>query len=349
MSAKISIVVPVYNVKPFLQRCMDSVMRQTFRDIQIILVNDGSTDDSGELCEFYAGQDDRIRVIHQENRGLGAARNTGIDHAEGEYIGFVDSDDFIGSDMCRRMYEAAVRTDADIVLAGMKQVGGNLFSRKGEVKQICCFEQEEVFLGEAGRKKLLLGTVGALPPEPEDSRYNFSVCKNIYRKEIIRKYGLRFSEKREILSEDVWFQLDFLSHVRRAAGIPGAYYCYCRNEDSITKSRIRDPYSQYKRMVEGLREKMARHMEESEYQIYTDRMFQARARMAIIQEIQGSTEKHRALIKKVRAICSDDELQKVLRRYPWWKLPFRQAVFAAGMRYHLPGVLYRLVRMKERE
>lgn len=348
MKAKISIVVPVYNVKAFLPRCMESVLGQTFRELQIILVNDGSTDGSGELCEAYAGKDERIFVIHQENCGLGAARNAGIDCAVGEYLGFVDSDDYIERDMCQRMYEAAVRTDADMVLAGMQQVGGNLFSRKNEIKKICCFEEEEIFSEEEGRKKLLLGTVGALPGEAEDSRYNFSVCKNLYRRELILKHGLRFPEEREIPSEDVWFELDFLSCVRLAVGIPGAYYCYCRNEASITRKKAENPYGQYKYLMKGLREKLSCIMEEKEYRLFTDRMFQARARTAIVQEIQAGDENRRTLIERLRTICGDDELQQVLKRYPWWKLPARQALFAAGMRYRLAEVLYLLVKLKER-
>ncbi len=348
MKAKISIVVPVYNVKPFLPRCIDSILNQTLRDFQIILIDDGSTDGSGELCEAFAAENERICVVHQENQGQGAARNAGLDLAVGEYLGFVDSDDYIECDMCQKMYEAAVRTDADMVLAGMQQIGGNLFSKKDQVKRICCFEQEEIFSGVEGRKKLMLGTVGALPQEPEDSRYNFSVCKNLYRREIIKEYNLRFPEKREIPSEDVWFELDFLSHIRLAVGVPGAYYCYCRNTESTTRKKASDPYGKYKFLMNGLNEKLSHSMEEKEYRIFTDRMFQARARTAIVQEIQAGAEDHRAMMKRLNAILRDDELRQVLRRYPWWKLPVRQALFAAGMRYSLAEVLYWLVKLKER-
>ena len=107
MEPKVSIIIPVYNVEPFLARCLDSVVGQTLRGIEIICVDDGSPDRSIDILNRYAAQDDRIRVISQENRGLGGARNRGFDAATGEFILFVDSDDWIDPAYCERLYEAA--------------------------------------------------------------------------------------------------------------------------------------------------------------------------------------------------------------------------------------------------
>ena len=105
MGSLISVVVPVYNVKQYLDDCMHSIVNQTYENIEIILVDDGSTDGSGELCEEWKGKDSRIRVIHQENGGLSAARNTGIEHAKGSYIAFVDSDDWVSEEYIEKLYE----------------------------------------------------------------------------------------------------------------------------------------------------------------------------------------------------------------------------------------------------
>ena len=99
MDEKISVIVPVYNVEQYLERCVDSIINQTYKNLEILLVNDGSTDNSGQLCDELAKKDDRIRVIHKENGGLSDARNVGIDEAEAELIGFIDSDDYIDEDM----------------------------------------------------------------------------------------------------------------------------------------------------------------------------------------------------------------------------------------------------------
>lgn len=100
----ITVIVPVYNVEKYLRRCLDSIIRQTYQNLEILCIDDGSIDNSGEICEQYAARDARIKVIHQENQGLSTARNRGLDAAEGEYIAFVDSDDYILEDMYKRCW-----------------------------------------------------------------------------------------------------------------------------------------------------------------------------------------------------------------------------------------------------
>lgn len=112
---KVSIIIPIYNVAAWLPETLDSVLNQTFRDFELILVDDGATDGSGEICDAYAQKDSRIRVIHQENAGVSAARNTGVAAAKGEYIGFTDSDDIIEADMFQVMVSLAEKHDADVV------------------------------------------------------------------------------------------------------------------------------------------------------------------------------------------------------------------------------------------
>lgn len=111
---KISIIIPVYNVEHYVAKCLDSVIRQDYSDLEIVIVDDGSTDSSGEICERYAKLDSRITLIHQENQGLSMARNNGLDISRGEYIGFIDSDDWIAPDMYSILYRNAVAYDADI-------------------------------------------------------------------------------------------------------------------------------------------------------------------------------------------------------------------------------------------
>ena len=110
----VSIIVPVYNVKSYVGECVESLCRQTYTNLEILLVDDGSTDGSGEVCDEYADRDERIRVIHQANRGLSGARNTGLDNVQGEYIAFVDSDDLVSPNYVETLYELLMRYDADI-------------------------------------------------------------------------------------------------------------------------------------------------------------------------------------------------------------------------------------------
>lgn len=135
---KISIIVPIYNTEKYLQRCIDSILNQTFKDFELILVNDGSTDLSGKIIEDYARKDKRIKTLHIENSGQGAARNRGLDIATGDYIGFVDSDDWIHMQMYEFMYNSILKYNADIVQVGHEIVYD--FSNREEIS----FEQIRV-------------------------------------------------------------------------------------------------------------------------------------------------------------------------------------------------------------
>lgn len=114
----ISIIVPVYNVEKYLDRCIKSILEQTFKDFELILIDDGSTDGSGKMCDEYLKMDSRIKVVHKENGGQGSARNVGIEMASGEYIGFVDSDDYIDADMYELLYNNLVKENADMSICG---------------------------------------------------------------------------------------------------------------------------------------------------------------------------------------------------------------------------------------
>lgn len=124
ITPKISCIVPVYNVEKYLRRCVDSILNQTFTDFELILVDDGSLDNSPAICDEYAVKDSRIKVIHKVNGGVSSARNVGLDVAKGEWICFVDSDDLIEADYMQKMYEAAINNNSDFIMCGIQQIAG---------------------------------------------------------------------------------------------------------------------------------------------------------------------------------------------------------------------------------
>lgn len=119
---EISIIVPVYNVEKYLNKCVDSILNQTFKEFELILVDDGSPDNSGAICDQYAKKDSRVKVIHKENGGLSSARNAGIEVAQGKYLGFIDSDDYIAEDMYELLYNNIIKEDADLSICGIYDV-----------------------------------------------------------------------------------------------------------------------------------------------------------------------------------------------------------------------------------
>lgn len=348
MQIKVSAIVPVYNTEQYLVRCVDSLLRQTMKEMQIILVDDGSVDRSAALCDEYAARDERVLAIHQKNQGPAMARNAGLVQAKGEFVGFVDSDDYVLPEMFERLYEKAADLGADMALSGLRQVGGNLFASNEDV-EICCFKKQEIFSGDTGRKKLLLGTVGSLPHEKQDSRYNFSVCKNIYKRKVIEEKGIRFEPERNL--EDVLFALNFIPCIKLAVGVPGAFYCYCRNRASLSKAYQKGQFRQTREKAAEICRRLEKIVPEAEFRIYTDRMLQARARVAIVQEIQYAIERgerKKELYRKLKEICRDEELSGLLLRYPWHKLPVKQAIFACAMRYQMVRVLCLLTCLKQK-
>ena len=134
MDSLISVIVPVYNVGEYLSRCVDSILKQTYSNLEIILVDDGSTDDSGHICDTYIPRDSRIRVIHKKNGGLSSARNAGIEKAKGEYLSFIDSDDYIHPEFYERLYTAIMENDADVAVCNFKQVAHGTETDTGERK-----------------------------------------------------------------------------------------------------------------------------------------------------------------------------------------------------------------------
>ena len=345
----ISVIVPVYKVEKYLNRCVNSLVNQTLKNIEIILVNDGSPDNCPLICNEWQKKDSRIKVIHKQNEGLGMARNSGILKAEGEFIAFVDSDDYVKPDMYEKLYTAAKKENADIAMCGLCCIGGIMVSKENEERSINCFEKYTVFKGKNGIDKLMLDISGAKPTEKEDSKYGFSSVKNIYSSKVIKENNLRFLSEREVMSEDVFFLLDFLNFSNCAVGIPGAYYCYCRNEESLSKSYRKDRFEKCGLIIKGINEKLSKRMPENVYKIYTDRLFQAYARAACMQEIQFAKQNgisKKELNLRLKAVCNSKELKTTLKKYPWRKLTFMQAAFAFTMRFSLIGLQKILVKAK---
>ena len=213
----ISVIVPVYNTQKFLEKCLESIINQTFKDIEIICINDGSTDNSMSILNDYSEKDSRIKIINQKNAGLSCARNTGINNAKGEYIGFVDSDDWIDLDFFEKLYNAAKNYDADIASAGIKRV------RSYKWKYHLKIKEEEVT--ENTDRKFVLSDV-------HEKCY---VWNKIYRLEKIKQFSLYFEAG--IYFEDRCFTCEALSKLKRLVVVPDTYYNYWTNPNSIVKSK----------------------------------------------------------------------------------------------------------------
>ena len=334
---KVSVIVPVYNTEKYLKQCIDSIICQTLKEIEIIIVDDGSKEECAILCDELAKTDERIKVIHKKNEGLGLARNSGMEEACGEYIGFVDSDDYINEIMYQSLYEAALKNNADLVLSGISFVGGNTFGKSGEYVEKNYFDKDTIFENK-DIKNLLLGVIGALPAEPDDSRYGVSVCKNIFKRSLLQQENVQFVSERKIISEDTIFMVDYIKFVKKAVGIPGAFYCYRRNDESLSKSYRSDRFEKILVFLYELEEHIKDMAVKEEYQLYFNRLIQGYGRILCSQEIMYAHDKklkYCALRKRLEKISTCELMVSALKNYPWYQLPKKQAAFAFAMKYKL--------------
>lgn len=215
--AKVSIIVPVYNVEKYLRKCLDSLINQTLKDIEIICINDGSTDKSLEILEEYKNRDSRIILLNQENSGQSVARNRGIEIAKGEYLGFVDPDDWIDLDYYEKLYNAASTNNTDIAVGGIIRVTGI------KKKKFLNFEKET--LTDNANLKFELCDV------PEKSY----VCNKIYKTQKLKELNLKFEEGR--IFEDCIFTPQALFFLEKMVTVPNTYYYYLRRGNSTVKQR----------------------------------------------------------------------------------------------------------------
>lgn len=226
----VSVIVPVYNVEPYLARCLDSILAQTFTDFELLLIDDGSPDRSGEICEAYAKKDTRIRVLHQQNGGVGRARNTGLDHARGQYVVFVDSDDWALPDYLRDLYHDVCKHAG----VGLIIHGAHMVSSQNEPLKDFLFP--DVYLpyqrfGEAFTEYELL-------------HWGFPWGK-IYNKSVLDEHNIRFDEDIHC-REDTLFMLRYLFFCNYIQFRSAINYIYVYLSGSLSHGRLNSFESEYK-------------------------------------------------------------------------------------------------------
>lgn len=250
---KISVIVPVYNVAPYLKECVNSVIGQTLSDLEIILIDDGSTDGSGAICDGYAQKDDRIKVIHKPNGGLSEARNAGLDIATGEYIGFVDSDDYIDTDMYEILYHNAINLKADISMCCDRRVPHQAGDYNFNENKVSVWESKEEMIREIFLAR----------------RTVVAVCLKIFHRNIFRQ--TRFPVG--MTTEDAYILLDTLRDCHRMAFQKISKYNYRRRQGSIVlqttySDTILDLVRVYERNYDIIKKEYPSLMAVGEYRLF---------------------------------------------------------------------------------
>lgn len=219
MQPKISVIVPIYNTEKYLSQCLDSLLNQTLKDIEIICVNDGSTDNSEKIVQEYTKKDKRVRYIFQKNQGRSVARNTGLDAVKSSYLMFCDSDDWYDATMCEKMYDAITKNDVDFVCCGIKM--------EYDIPNPTSKKSDESYY------RIKYTGVVSVHDEMID-RIDGSSCNKIMKKEVLDKYNIRYPQGLDYEDFCLFFQL--LSVSKKIYFLPAYLYHYRRHSDSIMVS-----------------------------------------------------------------------------------------------------------------
>ena len=229
----ISVIVPVYGVEKYLNRCVESIVRQTYNNLEIILVDDGSKDACPQMCDRWAEKDKRIKVIHKNNGGLGSARNAGLASASGDWISFVDSDDYLLDDTYKICINKLEETNADICYFGCAHVkeDGTI------IKNRCAFPK--TLENQGINEELLPKCFGQYLSDKYDLG---TAWMGLYRADILQKKNIKFVSERDLISEDYVFTVEVCLQARKICFVDQCLYMYCSNTTSLTKTFREDRF-----------------------------------------------------------------------------------------------------------
>ena len=326
--AKVSIIVPVYKVEPYLERCMESLRNQTLSDLEIILVDDGSPDRCGEMCDAFAELDPRVRVVHKQNGGLSSARNAGLFIAQGQYIGFVDSDDTVDPDMYRSMLEVAQREKVDFVMSDYLRIpqSGKPFLKTLEIPM---GRYDKAAIRSKIFPKLIMG-------ENVDYGPLLSVCHCLYSAEFLRKNNLFFDEavrwsEDNIFSAFVGYHADSFYYMKGM----GLYH-YHQNTGTITTSYRPNAWEVYCLMNKHLHEKFD-HVRDYDFsrQLKLHMIYYACNCMG-----QALMLPQKEAVEAIRKILNAAELKTAFLNFTLPNVPWKLKLQLLLMKFRCARILY---------
>lgn len=341
----VSIIVPIYNVEKYLDRCLHSIINQTLKNIEIILVDDESPDLCPQKCDEAAKHDNRIKVIHKKNEGLGYARNSGLEVATGEYVYFVDSDDYLDLRAVETLYKAASKNNLDICFAGIVFEDEN-GKQNNKVPKYAgtIFNQPQIV------DIVLTGMLGSEPTSKSDLNLGMSAWQGIYKRTWLNDNNLHFPSERQFISEDIIFHLDALPKAKSLGYIDDcAFHHIIDNPNSLTHKYNPERFNRYCILYLEEMRKISKLPHNNQMILNAQRMFLGNTRLCLKQIVSKSkTEGKKFAFLEIKKIVEDRTLEEVLRVYPYWKNPIRQAVMSFALKKKMRVIVYLLTQTATR-
>ena len=335
----VTVVVPIYNVEKFLDRCINSIVSQTYSEIKLVFVDDGSPDECARMCDEWAARDSRIRVIHKKNAGLGMARNSGLDITAGDYVFFIDSDDYLDAKTVESCVKRAEEDDSDLVKYGMviEDLNGIVSTRIPCVEKdfYCGTEIMDYFLPAAIASDSITGKQTAL---------GMSSCCLMYSMRVINEAHWRYVSEREIISEDYYSLLDLFAFVSRVSVIKEGFYHYWVNTNSLSRSYKKDRYSKicdcHKAMVKlaegrGYPEKVISAIHS---QIFG-------SIIGALKMIMYSNLSFSGTMTEYNWILKDEYFKSYIKNVDADKEPLPRRILLWNMRWGFTGIVYLIIRL----
>ena len=332
-----SLILPVYNVEKYLDRCMRSILEQDFRDYEVILVDDGSPDSCPALCDAYAAEDDRVRVIHKVNGGLSSARNAGLDAARGKYIWFIDSDDWIEEGSLRRLYDASCEGKIDILKFNHYRIDESR-------ETVRCNVAPGLYEGKDGIAALVKTAFCA------GGKYVLSAWSHIYCREMLVKNNALFISERKIGSEDYLFNLSLLPQVKILLVLEDALYNYDKRDGSITQKYRPNLAEQYNCLYAHLLRAYKTMGLDGKYESLIHRFYVWHLIMGtcLPHEYCRITETHSLADgrRNIRRILASKELRHAVRKSSRKKLPLKKKLQLLALALRFEPLFYHLFVIK---
>ena len=327
---KLSVIVPIYNVEKYLDCCIQSIINQSLKDIEIILVDDESPDNCPQICDKYVQSDHRIKVIHKKNEGLGFARNTGIEQASGKYITFVDSDDFVSPQTFEHLCNYIDHHSLDVIYYRYQR-----FTDISKIPQCTISDSLELYQND-DIKKMMLNIIASGPDKKLNHKIECSSCCAIYKMEIIKRNNIHFHSERQLISEDLIFNLDFLSFSHKAAINQSTFYYYRTNTQSLTLAVRSDRIEKNLILYHYINKNLIRWGLNDNAIIRNKRLFIDNAR-ASINILLYSDYPNKSMW--LNNIVTNTIWLELAKTYDWKKLPFYpQLIFYLCYKKNITGI-----------
>lgn len=342
-SVKISVIVPVYNVEKYLEKCVESLLNQSLKDIEIILVDDGSPDKCPQICDEYAKKDCRVKVCHKKNGGLSSARNEGLKHVKGEFYMFVDSDDWLALDTCKVTYDYVKQTDADcLMFSYTKEFGDHSIVNHIFNKDVITWNKADI---QRNFHRRLFGLVGEELSRPQDGDLIVSACMQLFKTEKFK--DIRFVDTQKIGTEDCWYQILVYDKCDRFVYIDKPFYHYLRiNDGSLTTKYNPNLFARWQNMYDYMQTYI---VENNKGDLY-NKALQNRISLSVLGAGINQAHSDDNLIqggKRMKEMLEYDRYRQALGQLDTSYMPFPWKVFFYLAKHKMTTLLFAMLKMIE--